>query len=97
MKVRIHGSARQELRDATRWYLDHDVGTAVRFLDALDEAIFRIGEDPDSLPFEHKHFRWIRIRHFPYRLIFEHPTPLEVMIIALVHTRRRPGYRLGRK
>ena len=90
--VSLHRLAAQELREAHAWYADRDVDVATRFERAVDDAIKRIRDDPESHPVELKHFRWVRVRRFPYRLIFEPQSDERVLIIAVAHNSRRPRY-----
>ena len=90
--VSFHRMAAKELREAHAWYADRDVDVAVRFARAVDDAIHRIREDAESHPLEFKHFRWARVRRFPYRLIFESHPDDRVLIIAVAHNSRRPRY-----
>ena len=95
--VKFHRLAAQELRDADSWYQKREAAIAGRFLNAVDAAAIRIGEDPDSLPIERRHFRAISVRRFPYRLIFERLSADQVLVVAVAHTSRRPGYWIRRK
>lgn len=95
--VRFHRLASRELRSALHWYRDRDVQAAIRFQSAVETAVDRIAADPESHQIDHGRFRWVRIRRFPYRLIFERLESGQIQVIALVHTRRRPGYWRRRK
>ena len=86
-----------ELRAAHAWYAARDPAVAARFLHNVDQSAGRIVADPDSHPIDRKHFRWVRVRRFPYVLIFEHQEPGRVLVVAVAHTSRRPGYWRRRK
>ncbi|MSR58224.1 MAG: type II toxin-antitoxin system RelE/ParE family toxin [Planctomycetaceae bacterium] len=92
IRVRFHRLAARELRAAHGWYQRRDRAAAARFLIAVDSATARIRIDPDSLPFERRHCRSIRVQRYPYRLVFERLEPGFILIIAVAHTSRRPGY-----
>lgn len=92
MIVQFHRLASQELRAAHVWYGQRDADAAARFLTSVDGALARIEADPDSHPIERRHFRWVRVRRFPYRLIFERHEEGIILVIALAHARRRLGY-----
>lgn len=97
MIVRFHRLASRELRDAHAWYRQRDAVVAARYLTAFDDAIARVTTDPDSHPVERGHFRWVRVRRFPYRVIFERHGSDTIFIVALAHSRRRPGYWIRRR
>jgi hypothetical protein len=44
----------------------------------------------------HRHYRWVRTRRFPYILYYRLVDADEVLIVAVAHARRRPGYWLRR-
>ena len=90
--VEFHRLAANELRAASHWYAKRSPETAVRFELAVEAAVMRIRTDPDALPIERRHLRWVRVRRFPYRLIFEHREPQRLVVIAVAHASRRPGY-----
>jgi toxin ParE1/3/4 len=97
ISVSFHRLAAWELREAERWYAARDASVAVRFVQAVDAAVARIRQDPDAQPVEWKSFRWVRVRRFPYRLLFERRDASGVLIIAVAHTSRRPRYWRRRK
>ena len=90
--VRLHRLAAQEYRFALDWYRKRDAAIAARFRDAVDAAMNRLLYDPDS------HFqivddiRSVRLRRFPYILVFVGDSPESLRILALAHTKRRSGY-----
>jgi mRNA-degrading endonuclease RelE of RelBE toxin-antitoxin system len=92
MTIRFHRLASRELRSALAWYRDRDLDIAIRFQAAVETAIERIKFDPDSHPLERSRFRWVRVRRFPYRVIFERIDSDTIQVIALVHARRREAY-----
>lgn len=97
MIVRFHRLARRELRASHAWYRQRDTNAAEKFLAGVDDAIARVEADPDSHPIERGPYRWVRIRQFPYRLIFERHGIDTIFVIAVAHTSRRPGYWVRRR
>lgn len=89
--VAFHRLAAVELRTAYGWYSARNATIASQFLECIDQAIARVLSDPDSHPIDRKHFRCVRIRRYPYSLIFEHQEG-RVLIVAFAHAKRRPGY-----
>ena len=96
MKLRIDPSAEEETREAAAWYEEQRSGLGVEFLAAVDDAVHRIRRTPESytrletLPEEESVRRFVLSR-FPYAIIYE-LTDDEINILAVAHTRRRPGY-----
>ncbi|MCC7419912.1 MAG: type II toxin-antitoxin system RelE/ParE family toxin [Planctomycetaceae bacterium] len=61
----------------------------------MDRA--RIADDPTSYPCLVGPYRSLRVRRFPYRLIYLVEDPDLILILAVAHTGRRPGYWQRRK
>lgn len=97
MNLSFHRLAAREMRDAREWYADRNPDVATRFVEAADEAVARILDNPLSHPIERKHYRFVRLRTFPYRLIFEQPDDESILVIAVAHSSRRPSYWRDRK
>lgn len=95
--IRFHAQAAEELREVKTWYAERDNTVAERLLKEVNNAIQRISADPESHPIELKEYRWVRVRRFPYRLIFEQQETDRILILAVAHTGRRPRYWKGRK
>jgi len=96
IEVSFHRLAAKEVREAFAYYAARSRRAAFRFASSLDAAILRIASDPDSHPVELQHFRWARVRQFPFRLVFERKDSERILILALAHTSRRPRYWRGR-
>jgi plasmid stabilization system protein ParE len=52
--IRFHRLAAKELRAAYGWYAARNLDAANRFLIAVDRAVLRVRQDPDSFPTEHR-------------------------------------------
>ena len=92
IKVEFHRLARKEYDEARKWYAERSQIAAQRFKDAVDEAIIRISESPQALPRLSGPYRWTRVRRFPYLVIFREREPREMVVVAVAHASRRPGY-----
>jgi plasmid stabilization system protein ParE len=92
MEVRLHPAARQELIDAADWYAAQ-AGQRVAhdFVADYDEAHSRLVENPRIGALGTTQTRMLMLRRFPfvlvYRLVADH-----LLIVAVAHRRRRPGY-----
>ena len=95
--LRIHPAALEEAEAAVDWYAQRSGRVAGMFLDELDRAIDRIGQNPEHYPPHDFGTRRIVLRRFPFVVVFR-KAAIGVEIIAIAHGRRRPGYwreRLG--
>jgi plasmid stabilization system protein ParE len=95
--VSFHRLAAEELRKAHQWYAARDPRVADQFQQTVDDAVSRIRDDPEAQPFALKHFRWVRVRRFPYCLVYECTEDDRVLIVAVAHTSRHPHYWRRRK
>jgi len=92
VQIAFHALAAQELSEIYTWYAERDSEVALRLSDAIDDGLQRIHDNPQSHPIECKHYRWVRVRRFPYRLVFEELDQDRVLIVAVAHTSRKPVY-----
>ena len=94
--VRFDEAALDELFEAAAWYNSQQPGLARRFLDEIDAVLPRIAESPASFsllpdrPLDLE-LRRALLDRFPYALVFVE-LEREIRIVAVAHTRRRPGY-----
>ena len=82
----------REYRSAHDWYAARSVEVAERFRGAVDRAVERIATQRDALAPLGSAYRWVRVSRFPHVLIFRDQSPSTVMVVAVAHTSRRPGY-----
>ena len=94
-RVEIHPEALEEAEAATDWYARRSPRAARAFVAELGSAIVRISEHPEQFPVFEYGTRRIMLHKFPYRVVFRE-TPAAVVIVAVAHGRRRPGYWRGR-
>ena len=95
--VVFHRLAAREYRLARDRYRERSETVAHRFQLAVDRAVARIAADPDALPSLRGHYRYSRVAGFPYVLVFRPMDDDAVMVLAVAHASRRPGYWHGRK
>jgi toxin ParE1/3/4 len=91
-KVEFHRLAREEYDAAVKWYAARSASAAGEFKGAVREAVLRISERPESLARFSGPYRWTRVRRFPYILVCRPRQSDEMIVVAVAHTSRRPGY-----
>ena len=94
--VLLHRLALREYQTARRWYAQRSPQAAQRFQDEVARAVQRIASNPDQGPIYHVVYRWVRTRNFPYLLYYRRVGPNHLLVTAVAHARRRPGYWLRR-
>jgi len=87
--------ARSEFLRAVAYYEERKKGLGARFRRAVEESLHAIGERPLSYRVLEPPFRSCLLRGFPYALIYA-IEPFQILIIAVSHASRKPGYWLER-
>lgn len=91
MKVRLHPEARAELIEARNWYHDRSPLSSTAFSHAVDRAISRIRESPNSFPVADHGTRKLVLQRFPFNVFYRF-SEVEIVVVAVAHQKRRPGY-----
>jgi plasmid stabilization system protein ParE len=82
--------------EALDWYAKHDEDVATDFLSRVDQALDGLASNPNRWPEERRFgFRRVRLASFPYSIYYE-IGHLEVLVLAVAHHKRRPGYWIER-
>lgn len=89
--LRFHPQAEQEYLTALTWYRERSLIAAINFEGAFGQAIARIKEAPQRWPIYFKDFRRYTLRQFPFSIVYQDFLS-EVVVFAVAHGRRRPGY-----
>jgi hypothetical protein len=96
LSIRSHPEADIEVESAALWYEDRQIGLGQDFLNELDRAFTLILESPDVWPLwpgvpESLGIRRFLLARFPYGIAYDF-TEAGVIVYAVAHFARRPGY-----
>jgi len=91
MRWEFHPEALEEYREATLYYVERDPALALRFVEAVEDAIRRILESPERWRVLDEDVRRCLTRVFPYGILYT-IEPDFILIIAVMHCSREPGY-----
>lgn len=91
MKYAFHVEAVAEYREAALYYARRDPDLALRFVEAVEDAIQRILESPTSWRVVEEDVRRCLTHVFPYGVLYT-VEPDYVLILAVMHCSREPGY-----
>lgn len=96
-RLRIAPEAEQELAEAVAWYEERRGGLGVELIAVIDRELEAIREKPLANPLwrHDRPYRKRAAKRFPYVIFFRVETD-EIVISAIAHTRRAPGYWLQR-
>ena len=89
MNLIVRPAAAADIEDAYRWYRGKGPELGVKFLGAVREAGARILENPEAYPVFHRTVRRIRLKRFPYSLLYR-LYPELIVVVACLHGRRDP-------
>lgn len=87
----FHPAAVAEAEDAVRWYRERSPLAATRFLAELNQVIDSIIDAPQRWPLSERSTRKVKLPCFPFLVIYRESKGA-VLILAIAHGRRRPGY-----
>jgi hypothetical protein len=87
----FHPEARLEYLEAARFYESCRRGLGAAFALEVEATIKRILETPERWRVLEQDIRTCRTRVFPYSILYTIEAST-VLIIAVMHLRRRPGY-----
>jgi toxin ParE1/3/4 len=90
--ISFHRLALAEFEEACAWYGDRSESARQKFRAALDAAVARISSGLEALPKYSNGFRWVRVEKFQYILVFRERPTSEIVVVAVAHAARRPGY-----
>jgi toxin ParE1/3/4 len=99
VRVRFLSSAQAELEAAVGWYERKRPGLGVELILEIDEAVGLISHHPESWAVwrTNRPYRKCLLSRFPYVLFYVVDEGDNVEILAVAHTKRKPGYWLERR
>ena len=92
-RVRVASAASDEFAATIRWYEARRPGLGGQFYDRVVDAIAKLETQPDigSVVGSDPMTRRFLLHGFPYQIVYR-LRPAEIVIVAVAHTKRRPGY-----
>jgi len=91
MRLEFHPEALNEYEDAALYYADCQPGLELRFIDCVESALRQISETPTRLRLFEEDLRRCLVHVFPYAVLYS-IEPDYLLIVAVMHCRREPGY-----
>ena len=89
--LEILPAAVEEALEAARWYRERSPKAALAFQVEIRVAFDRIQNNPQAWMRHHHGTRRLLLGRFPYEVVYR-IFPHVVLIVAIAHCRRRPGY-----
>jgi toxin ParE1/3/4 len=89
-------AALAELHAASAFYATSaDLELGIAFLAEFERCVNLVTRNPTAGSMFHGTARRYHLRRFPYSIVYQFDTT-ELLVIAVAHPRRRPGYWKGR-
>jgi toxin ParE1/3/4 len=85
--LRYHPLFDCDVREAAGWYDRRSPGLGNAFVDVVRRSVSEIIEDPERFAMSPAGCRYIRLRRFPYVLLFD-VVNNELLVLAVLHTAR---------
>lgn len=90
-KIEFHPAALEEAEAAQDWYAQRNPIFARAFINELMHAVEQVAAAPDRWARFTPETRRYLFPKFPFSLIYR-VEPERILIVAVAHTKRRPGY-----
>ncbi len=91
LKVIIHNKAIEEINSASRYYEEQVEGLGNQFLDDINDGLTWIRKFPYTWPVYEGEYKRYLLKRFPYGLVYRIDID-SILIIAVTHLHRKPGY-----
>jgi toxin ParE1/3/4 len=91
MRYEFHPEALEEYEEAALYYVDREPVLGLRFVDSVEECIRRILEAPMRWRVVEEDVRRCLTHVFPFAVLYT-VEPEYVLIVAVMHCSREPGY-----
>lgn len=96
MRYVFHPEALNEYAEAVQYYSEQRVEIAQAFINAIEETVHRIKESPTLYVAIDEDVRRCMTRRFPYGVLYTIEQDY-ILIVAVMHCSREPGYWKSRK
>ena len=95
LTLELHPEALAESEETARFYAARDATISTAFTVALESALFDIMTHPEAHPAYLHGTRRLVMGRFPFSVVYSIEEG-SILLIALAHMHRRPGYWRGR-
>jgi toxin ParE1/3/4 len=96
MRYVFHPEALAEYAEAVQYYAEQRAEVAQVFINNVEDAVYRIRESPDRYVVIDEDVRRCMTRKFPYGILYTIEQDY-ILILAVMHCSREPGYWKNRR
>jgi hypothetical protein len=93
--LEFHPEALAELERAKAWYEAQRLGLGESFSQEITTAISRIREAPNTWPEYQRGTRRFLVHRFPFAILYSQRST-GLLVLAVMHLKRKPGYWMSR-
>lgn len=91
MRYVFHPEALAEYSEAVQYYAEQRSEVAQMFINAIEDAVYRIRESPTRWAIVDEDVRRCLTRKFPYSILYTIEQDY-ILLLAVTHCSREPGY-----
>ncbi|HEY9748888.1 MAG TPA: type II toxin-antitoxin system RelE/ParE family toxin [Allocoleopsis sp.] len=91
MRFVFHPAALTEYSEAVQYYSGRRSELAQAFINAVEDAVYRVRESPTRWQVVDGNIRRCLTRRFPYSILYTIEEDY-ILILAVMHCNREPGY-----
>jgi plasmid stabilization system protein ParE len=89
--IRFLPDAEEEMNEAAKYYQSKTAGLGIDYLSEVERAVASITQSPTTWPEVERELRRRLVRRFPFGILY-YVDQKEIVIVAVAHLRRKPGY-----
>jgi ParE toxin of type II toxin-antitoxin system, parDE len=94
-QIEVKEEAKQDIDDGMKWYASKVENLDKKFLLAVEQALFRVKQNPFAFKKVYKKFRQTVVKRFPYVILYE-PEQNIVVVYSVFNTWQHPKKKLQR-
>ena len=91
LRIELREGAKDDFNESFDWYAERSHAAAIAFATALEEGFDQILATPDRFPRTNRGCQYFPLSRYPFRVIFRQEAN-RLVIVAIAHAKRRPGY-----
>ncbi len=89
--VKFFPAAEEEMYEAAKYYETQATGLGYDYLSEVEGAVNSVALSPKTWPVIEGKLRRRLVRRFPFAILY-YIEPEQIIVTAVAHLRRRPGY-----
>jgi len=90
LSVSVSRRAEEEAQKAAHWYNRKSKGLGVAFLEAVEQTLLAIADNPARFPLVYQDIRRALLKRFPYGMFFRLRVD-RIRILSIMHLSRDPN------